>query len=213
VSDEIYAAVASVARYVFAAMMALIVFRAWRITLIDARRARELRRLSPETGVTGEMLVIRGDGKVYKGDRFTVIREGLIGSAGRADIRLRARSVRRAHVFFEVTGKGMRLRTAGGRYGTYIKDRHGNKCHTLMLGDGGRVWIGNILLMVMLTSAPSDSVYDMFGAEGDERETDVPALNDNDIFMDAPSDNDIDDREDEVPRPARQKKRHDWFDV
>ena len=50
---EVYELVALGMRYFFAAILALVVVRAWRITLTDARRATQLRRLSPETGLCG----------------------------------------------------------------------------------------------------------------------------------------------------------------
>ena len=40
-----YEILALAMRYVFAGLMLLIVVRAWRITAIDSRRARKLRRL------------------------------------------------------------------------------------------------------------------------------------------------------------------------
>ena len=56
-SQSLYEVVALGARYVFAGLMVLIVLRAWRITLIDSRRARTLRRMSPQTGLSGELVV------------------------------------------------------------------------------------------------------------------------------------------------------------
>ena len=79
-SEGLYELVALGARYVFAALMVLIVLRAWRITIIDSRRAGVLRRLSPQTGLSGELLVLEGDGKACRGMRYPVIREGMIGA-------------------------------------------------------------------------------------------------------------------------------------
>ena len=59
-SESLYELIALSARYVFAALMVLIVARAWRLTIIDSRRAKALRRMSPETGICGE-LVSRGE--------------------------------------------------------------------------------------------------------------------------------------------------------
>ena len=52
-SEGLYELIALAARYVFAALMVLIVLRAWRITIIDSRRAGMLRRMSPQTGLSG----------------------------------------------------------------------------------------------------------------------------------------------------------------
>ena len=50
-SEGLYELVALGARYVFAGLMVLIVLRAWRITLIDSRRADTLRRMKTYTTV------------------------------------------------------------------------------------------------------------------------------------------------------------------
>ena len=43
-SQSVYELIALAARYVFAGLMLLIVARAWRITIVDSRRAATLRR-------------------------------------------------------------------------------------------------------------------------------------------------------------------------
>ena len=60
-SQSLYELLALGARYVFAGLMLLIVLRAWRITLVDSRRAATLRRMSPQTGLSGELMVLEGD--------------------------------------------------------------------------------------------------------------------------------------------------------
>lgn len=130
--------------------MLLIVVRAWKITIVDSRRAASLRRLSPETGVCGEFLVVRGHGRAKDGMRYPVIREGLVGSSRKADIRLRSSSVRRTHAFFELTPKGLRLRAQGG---ARLFNARGNSRRELLLGDGSRITIGQVELLLILTEA------------------------------------------------------------
>ena len=60
-SQNVYELIALAARYGFTALMVLIVLRAWRLTIVDSRRAQTLRRLSPETGLSGELIVMEGD--------------------------------------------------------------------------------------------------------------------------------------------------------
>lgn len=67
--------------YVFAALMLWIVWRAGRGAAVDSRRAARLRRLSPMTGLCGEMVVLEGDERARRGMRYPVIREGTLGSA------------------------------------------------------------------------------------------------------------------------------------
>ena len=70
-NSNVYELLALGMRYVFAALMVLIVIRAARITAVDSRRARRLRRLSPQTGLVGEMLVVDGGERARSGMRVT----------------------------------------------------------------------------------------------------------------------------------------------
>ena len=108
-SDGLYEILALAARYFFAGLFLLIVLRAWRVTVRDARRARKLRRLSPQTGLSGELVVLEGEGRARRGMRYPVIREGTLGSARSADVRVRHPSVRPRHARFELTEEGLAL--------------------------------------------------------------------------------------------------------
>ncbi|MBQ4088583.1 MAG: hypothetical protein IJC56_01700 [Clostridia bacterium] len=177
-SGSMYELIAIAARYLFAALMVLIVIRAWKITLVDARRAAVLRRLSPETGVCGEFLIMTGGGKVREGMRFPVIREGMIGSAAKADIRLRASGVHRSHAYFELTKNGLRVRThASAR----LYNARGESKREVMLGDGAKITVGSIEMMLILTVA-----------------VDAPAEESREELFDIP-----DDSPAFAPRPAR----------
>ena len=113
-SQNTYELIALAMRYFFAGMMLLVVLRAGRGALIDSRRAARLRKLSPMAGVVGELVVIEGDGKIRRGMRYPVIREGLIGSSRRADLSIRHPSVRRRHAYFQLTENGLRVRGHAG---------------------------------------------------------------------------------------------------
>ena len=89
-SRGLYELVALGARYAFAALMVLIVLRAWRLTLIDSRRAAALRRLSPQTGLSGELLVLEGEGKARK------------GQGGSLSLRPRRKTSLRSNITFSV---------------------------------------------------------------------------------------------------------------
>ena len=147
-SQSLYELIALGARYLFAALMVLIVARAWRITLVDSRRAQTLRRLSPETGLSGELIVMEGDGKARRGMRYPVIREGLIGSARRADIRIRHKTVRRRHAWFQLTPEGLSLRSHAG---APMRRAGQRSARELLLRDGDVFDIGRVRLMLVLT--------------------------------------------------------------
>ncbi len=177
-SQSLYELVALGARYVFAGLMLLIVLRAWRITLIDSRRAGRLRRISPQTGLSGELMVLEGDEKARRGMRYPVIREGMIGSSRRSDIRIRHSSIRRKHAYFQLTEQGL---TIQARPGAMMRDETGRPAGTLTLPDGGEFSLGRVRLLLVLTdgTAPEEE-----GDPGEILDT-IPGDPD-DLFMDQP---------------------------
>ena len=149
-SRDVYDFLALVGRYVFAALMFLIVLRAWRITIVDNRRASRLRHMSPATGLSGELVVLDGGERAPNGTRYPVIREGIIGSSRRADIRIRHSSVRGIHAFFALTEDGLRLRTHGKAEMSLSWEE---SVRELLLGDGDTFEIGGVQLMLVLSGA------------------------------------------------------------
>ena len=145
-----YEVLALCMRYVLAALMVLIVLRAWRITAADGHRATKLRRLSPQTGIVGELMVMRGGERAREGLRYRVILEGAIGSGRRCDVRIRHSSVRARHALFQMTNDGLFVRShAGAR----IADGRGNPRRELLLHDGDLFSIGQVRLMLILSEA------------------------------------------------------------
>ena len=176
-SQNVYELIALAARYCFAALMVLIVLRAWRLTIVDSRRAQKLRRLSPETGLSGELIVLEGDGQARRGMRYPVIREGMIGASRGADIRVRNASVRRRHAWFQLTPEGLALRA---EMGAPLSDRRGRRVRTLLLRDGDVFWLGRVRLMLVLTDstvAQSDAPEDGAGVDIDALFETQPVLN------------------------------------
>lgn len=146
-SAEAYELLALAMRYVFAFLMVLIVLRAWRLTAVDSARARKLRRLNPETGIIGEMMVLEGGEKARPGMRYPVTLEGTIGSAPRADIRLRHSSVRRRHAYYMMTDDGLFIRGhAGARIGS-----QGRWLREVTLEDGDEILFGRVRLLLVLS--------------------------------------------------------------
>ena len=168
-SQSLYELLALGARYVFAGLMLLIVLRAWRITIIDSRRASRLRRISPQTGLSGELMVLEGDEKARRGMKYPVIREGMIGSSRRADIRIRHSSVRRRHAWFQLTDEGLSVRAHAG---APLRDRRGRPVRELLLKDGGTLSVGRVKLMLVLT----DSTAEAEAREDDFFDTDPDRL-------------------------------------
>ena len=149
-SDGLYEIFALAARYFFAGLFLLIVLRAWRVTVRDARRARKLRRLSPQTGLSGELVVLEGEGRARRGMRYPVIREGTLGSARSADVRVRHPSVRPRHARFELTEEGLSLTAAPG---AKLLDGEGERARKLLLRDGDCFTAGSVTLTLVLIDA------------------------------------------------------------
>ena len=165
-SQSVYELMALAARYVFAALMVLIVLRAWRLTIVDSRRAQTLRRLSPETGLSGELIVLEGDGQARRGMRYPVIREGMIGSFRGADVRVRNGSVRRRHAWFQLTPEGLEVRAHAG---APMRDRRGRPVREILLRDGGVFSVGRVRLMLVLSEGGAKDDFDGDDAfDGDE---------------------------------------------
>ena len=185
-SQNVYELIALAARYCFAALMVLIVLRAWRLTIVDSRRAQMLRRLSPETGLSGELIVMEGDQQARRGMRYPVIREGMIGSARRADIRIRHSSVRRRHAWFQLTDEGLSIRAHAG---APMRDRRGKPVKEIVLKDGSVISIGRVRLMLVLTDSTAAAEPrredDYFETDPDRLFQTQPVLNrnrDDDLF-------------------------------
>ena len=181
-SQSLYELLALGARYVFAGLMLLVVLRAWRITIIDGRRAATLRRISPQTGLSGELVVTRGGGKARRGMKYPVIREGLIGSSRRSDIRIRHASVRRRHAYFQLTEDGLSIRAASG---AAMRDALGHPVKSLVLPDGGELTLGEVGLLLVLNAAPEPAVRRHPGRHGGASPVDLPADGD-DLFGEQP---------------------------
>ena len=145
---DAYEFIAQTMRYIFAILMLLIVIRAARITLVDSRRAAKLRRLSPSTGLIGEMVVLEGDERAKRGMRYPAIREGTIGSGRSADIRIRHSSIRRRHAIFQLNEKGLQVRTHAG---SRLRDGHGRTVKEMTLRDGDSLFVGGVKLLLVLS--------------------------------------------------------------
>ncbi|NLF28197.1 MAG: hypothetical protein GX592_09890 [Clostridiales bacterium] len=149
-SDGLYEILALAARYFFAALFLLIVFRAWRITLKDGRRAKKLRRWAPETGLSGELMVVEGSERAQKGMRYPVIREGVLGSGRAADVRIRHSSIRNRHARFELTEEGLLITALEG---AKLLSSDGARARKLLAKDGDGFWVGKVRLMLVLIDA------------------------------------------------------------
>ena len=147
-----YELLALAMRYVFAGLILLIVARAWYGASVDSQRATKLRKLSPDTGIIGEMLVIDGGERAKPGMRYPVTLEGTIGSNRRADIRIRHSSIRRRHAIYQMTDEGFFVR---GHANLRIGDGLEYFGREMLLQDGSHLQVGKVTLMLVLTDGGS----------------------------------------------------------
>ena len=151
-STNAYELLALAMRYVFAGLIVLIVARAWYGASVDSRRATKLRKLSPDTGIIGEMLVTEGGERAKPGMRYPVTLEGAIGSNRRADIRIRHSSIRGRHAIYQMTEEGFFVR---GHASKRVGDGAGHFARELLLRDGDHLQVGGVTLMLVLTDGGS----------------------------------------------------------
>lgn len=186
VRSELYAILALAMRYVFCALLLIIVFRAWRITVVDNRRARILRMIMPDVASVGE-LIAQGNLKGKRRARFLIPSEGILGSSGGADICIRHADVKRKHAFFSLRDGGLLIRPLRGATLTL---ENGANARQLILKDGDRFLIGKLKVQLVL--------FDAIGKHSevpDEREpeiaNDLPVLDEffeeEDLWQEAPA--------------------------
>ena len=167
IHTEIYELAALIARYWFALLAVLIVIRAWRMTIVDNRRARTLRNIATSTGQLGELVVIRGSGKARRGMKYPILQEGMVGSSSRADIRIRASGVHKRHAHFRLQPDGLLLTAIGASPLAFADGKSGKE---LLATDGDSIVIGNVTLLCVLFDGQTDQVHERVSAPPPERE-------------------------------------------
>jgi len=149
-SSEVYALIALAARYWFVGLILVILFRGWRMTVADNRRAKLLREWMGQTGCVGELIANPGGKRRVS---YPIPREGVLGSAGKADVRIRHRDMRRAHAHFELREGGLLVRPLGR---AQLSVGEGFTGEAVFLRDGDVLSIGKLRLMLVLFDAPAE---------------------------------------------------------
>lgn len=108
--DSVYEVIALGARYWFAFLGVMIVWRAFRWLRKDRRaKHRRLRQL-PDAGMIGEMVVLQGSDELPEGSALPVPREGTLGYLRTCDVVVPVAGVRKLHLDFAFQdGKGLLL--------------------------------------------------------------------------------------------------------
>jgi hypothetical protein len=99
-SSELYELVALMARYWFALLAVLILYRGWRASVNDNRSAKMLRDWSARSNCIGELVALDADGESVIA-RYPVPRECMMGTSRVADIRISAPGMQKRHLWME----------------------------------------------------------------------------------------------------------------
>lgn len=187
-NSDLYALIALAARYWFVALIVVLLFRGWRMTVADNRRAKLLREWMGQTGCVGELILSPGSRKRVS---YPIPREGVMGSGRAADVRIRSRELMRAHAHFELREGGLLIRPLGK---AELSVGGGFSGESVFLRDGDVLSIGRLQLMLVLFDAPVE-----------EEETDEWF----EVGPDAVSEDDSEDDSDEWfgERPAARRAR------
>jgi len=99
-SSELYELVALAARYWFALLAILILYRGWRASVNDNRAAKMIRDRSARSNCIGELVALDAGGEGVIA-RYPVPRECMMGASRVADIRITEPGIQKRHLWME----------------------------------------------------------------------------------------------------------------
>ena len=184
-SNDTYELLSLAARYWFTAVALRIVFRAWRLTVTDNRRAKILRDWAPETSRIGEVLIMSGEGGAKKGKRYPLMREAILGRSRNSDIHLSAKSIHKQHLYFEEREGGVLVRPMQA---ADLSSPGKGRLDHLLLHDGEQFIAGKVTMMLVLSEIKpryrDDHYQDFEETQFHEVHRRTRPLNDDDEYQD-----------------------------
>ena len=112
---EDYELLSMAAKYWFALLATLIVFRAWRAHVRDRRAASVSRDVRESEACVAELVVLSSPSKgLARGARFPLSRDCAVGSSGAMDVRIEGMGIRKRHARIERRVGGFALYPIGG---------------------------------------------------------------------------------------------------
>lgn len=149
--DKVYEVVAQGARYWFLFLMFLIAWRSWRWYRRDQRKAKKRRKLLPDAGFVGEMVVIDGGGVLHPGAVFAVPCEGTLGSLRTNDLCLPVYGVRGRHLWFRFDErKGLLVEPFGKNIAEVDGQLFEKRKNPLYMAHGSCLCVGEVQLCLRL---------------------------------------------------------------
>ncbi|MBE5777410.1 MAG: hypothetical protein E7326_07900 [Clostridiales bacterium] len=155
-------------RYVFVALGALILLRAFLWLRRDAGMYRREIRNLPDAGLVGELV------DMHTGEKHPLCREGVLGASRSCDVRIKGAGLDRRALSFRFTeGKGLAV-TPRGRQNVYLDGEHVRQTGYAL--HGTQLDVGGVTLRVRLFAGlqvPRRVLYDEDGTAITDGETEV----------------------------------------
>jgi len=149
-SQDYYELLVLAARYVFALLGVVVVWRAANWLRQDFRERRWVKSALPDAGYIGTLHVMEGQSKrLIPGDSLPLPTEGVLGSGAGCDVRVSHATVGRRHALFEFRPDGLHLRP-------YRDERLQVDGHPLpqgceaILAHGAMLTLGGVMLQLRL---------------------------------------------------------------
>lgn len=167
-SADVYEVISLGARYWFAFLGILIVWRSFRWLRKDRKaKHRRLKQL-PDAGMIGEMVVLEGSDELPEGASIPVPREGTLGFLRTCDVVVPVDGVAGKHIDFTFQdGKGLLLFPLRNR--TCVMDRqtltHRTKNKNYPMQHGSRLRVGDALLRLRLFAGLETERHSAFAPE------------------------------------------------
>jgi len=98
-NGNLYESCALVLRYVFVLLGFFIVLRSAYMALVDGGRAKSIRSGEAETGILAHLSV---SGERVKKDKYSLYKEGVVGSGRGADVRIGGAGLEKKHFYYEI---------------------------------------------------------------------------------------------------------------
>ena len=175
-SQEYYELLALAARYAFALLSVIIVWRAASWLRQDSRRRKMVMSALPDAGYVGALYVMEGQSKhIHPGDSLPLPVEGLLGSGAGCDVRVPHPTVSRRHALFEFRADGLHLRPHRDAR-LWVDGQPLPRGCEAILAHGARLTLGSVTLQLRLfAGVQAVTVFVPESETGDPPQIDQPA--------------------------------------